>query len=48
MGNIFRRGNKMKKVLLTLLILTLFIQISYSQLSVKIVSPKNGETVSEM
>jgi len=46
MGNIFRRGNKMKKVLLTLLILTLFIQISYSQLSVKIVSPKNGETVS--
>jgi hypothetical protein len=35
-----------RKLLLTLLILTLFISISYSQLSVKIVSPKNGETVS--
>jgi uncharacterized delta-60 repeat protein len=36
----------MRKLLLTLLILTLFISISYSQLLVKIVSPKNGETVS--
>jgi len=35
-----------RKLLLTLLILTLFISVSYSQLSVKIVSPKNGETVS--
>jgi len=35
-----------RKLLLTLLILTLFISISYSQLSIKIVSPKNGEKVS--
>jgi len=35
-----------RKLLLTFLILTLFISISYSQLSVKIVSPKNGEKVS--
>jgi len=36
----------MRKLLLTFLILTLFISVSYSQLSVKIVSPKDGETVS--
>ena len=36
----------MRNIFLILLILTLFISIGYSQLSVKIVSPKNGETVS--